>query len=65
MYEIVRYSEKEFEDLFKKINNLESKIYFWMDKTNKKVNVETQIYYNNIDNMWEGELEVTNEKRDR
>jgi hypothetical protein len=65
MYEIVRYSEKEFEDLFKKINNLESKIYFWMDKTNKKVNVETQIYYNNIDNMWEGELEVTNEKGDR
>jgi hypothetical protein len=65
MYEIIRYSEKEFENLFKKVNNLEFKISFWIEKTNKKIKVNTQIYYNIVDNVWEGEVEVINEEGDR
>ena len=65
MYEVVRYSERDFEDLFRKINNLELKILFWINKTDKKVTVSTQISYNIVDSIWEGEVEVTNEKRNR
>ena len=62
MYDVVRYANKDFEIIFKKINNLEEKILYWSERTKKKVEIDTNFFYNMEDEMWEGEFIITYEK---
>jgi hypothetical protein len=62
MYEILRYAEEDFEKLFKKINNLEDKVLYWSNRTNRQVTVDTKFFYNREDEIWEGEFTVSYEK---
>ena len=62
MYEIARFSNEEFEELFNRIMNLEEKIEYWINKSNKDLVVETRFSYNIEDGIWEGEVEVRDAK---
>lgn len=59
MHEILRYTSTEFEDIWKKIINLEDKLIYWREKTHKKIEIETRFIYHIEEDVWEGELEVT------
>jgi len=65
MYEIIRYSSTDLEDVFEKIQSLQDKLEYYEKKSNKRLTIETRFSYNLVDDYWEGELEVINAKENK
>lgn len=65
MYEIIRYSSDNIEEVFNKIQSLQDKLEYYEKKTNKKLTIETRYSFNILDNYWEGELEVINAEKSK
>ena len=66
MYDVVRYSDKDFEFVFREILDLEKRLEYW-ESNNQNTNliIKTNFVYDKYTDEWWGELEVKNAKRNK
>lgn len=66
MHELIRYTSTEFIDVWEDITELEDKLLFYFNRRpEKKFTIKTSFYYYVEEDVWEGELEVTDAEEDK
>lgn len=66
MYDVVRYSNPDFESVFKEIIDLENRLEYWEGRSpNVNLIIETRFIYDVDIDEWHGELEVKNAKKNK